>query len=60
MVRNISGYNRHVKKHLREYPYRVAMRALREGRDNNPAHEEIFNSLISGFKKKNQRWDRTG
>ena len=34
------------------------MRALLEGRDNNPAHEEFFNSLISGLKKKNQCWDR--
>jgi len=37
----------------------IAMRALLEGRDNNPAHEEFFNSLISGLKKKNQCWDRT-
>ena len=35
------------------------MRALLEGRDNNPAREELFNSLISGLKKKNQCWDRT-
>ena len=28
-------------------------------KDNNPAHEEFFNSLISGLKKKNQCWDRT-
>jgi hypothetical protein len=27
------------------------LRALFEGRDNNPAHEEFFNSLISGLKK---------
>jgi hypothetical protein len=37
----------------------IALRALFEGRDNNPAHEEFFNSsLISGLKKKNQCWDR--
>jgi hypothetical protein len=34
------------------------LRALFEGRDNNPAHEEFFDSLISGLKKKNQWWDR--
>jgi hypothetical protein len=32
--------------------------ALFEGRDNNRAHEEFFNTLISGLKKKNQRGDR--
>jgi hypothetical protein len=32
------------------------MRALFEGRDNNPAHDEFFNSLISDLKKKNQVW----
>ena len=38
--------------------YTIALRALFEGRDNNPAHEEFFNSLISALKKKNQCWDR--
>jgi hypothetical protein len=27
------------------------LRALFEGRDNNPAHEEFFNSLISKIKE---------
>jgi hypothetical protein len=35
------------------------MRAILEGRDNNPAHKEFFNLLISDLKKKNQCWDRT-
>ena len=34
------------------------MRALLEGRDNNLAHEESFNSLITGLKKKIQCWDK--
>ena len=35
-----------------------ALRALREGRNTNPAHEDAFNSLISDLKKKNLQWDR--
>jgi len=37
------------------------MRALVEGRDNNPTHKDFFNSLISDLKlkKKNMCWDRT-
>ena len=38
-------------KHRKRQPYTIALRALFEGRDNNPAHEEFFNSLISGLKK---------
>ena len=36
----------------------LRLRALFEGRDNNPAREEFYNSLISGLKKKNQCWAR--
>jgi len=31
------------------------MRALRKGRDNNPAHENAFNSLISDLKRRKIR-----
>jgi hypothetical protein len=34
------------------------MRALCDGRDNNPTHKETFNTFISELKKKNPRWDR--
>ena len=30
---------------MKEYNYIKALRALREGRNNNPAHKEAFNSL---------------
>ena len=47
------------------YSYHIAMRALLEGRDNNPAQEESFNSLISGLnslvtdlQNANKKWHR--
>jgi hypothetical protein len=46
------------RKHRKRHSYTIALRALFESRDNNPAHEEFFNSLISSLKKKNQCWDR--
>ena len=58
MVRNINVYNKHVKKHMKEYSYLKALRALREGRNTNPAHKDAFNSLISDLRKKNPQWDR--
>jgi hypothetical protein len=48
--------NIHVKKHKREYTYIKALGALREGRNNNPAHKDAFNSRISDLKKKNPYW----
>ena len=36
----------------------ILLRALREGRNTNPAHKDAFNSLISDLKKKNPHWDR--
>ena len=59
MVRNVNVYNRHVKKHLKENNYIKALRALHEGRNNNLAHKQAFNSLISDLKKKNPKWSRT-
>ena len=50
--------NKHVKKHLKEYNYMKALRALREGRNTNPAHKDAFNLLISDLRKKNPQWDR--
>jgi len=58
MVSNITVYNKHVKNHKKKYKYMQALRALREGRNTNPAHEDAFNSLISDLKKKNLQWDR--
>jgi hypothetical protein len=58
MVRNVNVYNKHIKKHMKEYNYIKALRALREGRNTNPAHKGAFNSLISDLKKKNPHWDR--
>ena len=58
MVRNINVYNKHLKKQMKEYSYMKALRALREGRNTNPAHKYAFNSLISDLKRKNPYWDR--
>ncbi len=58
MERNVHVYNKHVKKHMKEYSYIKALRALCEGRTTNPAHKDAFNSLISHLKKKNPHWDR--
>ena len=35
-----------------------ALRALREGRNTNPAHKDAFNSFNSDLKKKNPHWER--
>ena len=40
------------------WSYMKALRALREGRNTNPAHKYAFNSLISDLKRKNPYWDR--
>jgi hypothetical protein len=58
MVRILNLYDKCIRKHRKRHFYTIALRTLFEGKDNNPAHEEFFNSLISGFKKKNQCWDR--
>jgi hypothetical protein len=43
---------------MNECSYMKAIRALREGRNTNPAHKDAFNSLISDLKKKNPHWNR--
>ena len=54
MATNINVYNKHIKKHMKEYNYMKALRALREGRNvTNPAHKDPFISLISDLKNKN-------
>ena len=58
MATNINVYNKHIKKHMKEYNYMKALRALREGRNTNPAHKDAFNLLISDLRKKNPQWDR--
>ena len=35
------------------------MRALCDGRENNPTHKETFNTFVSELKKKNPKWERT-
>ena len=58
VVKNINVYNQHVKKHMKEYSYLEALRALCEGRNTNPAHKDAFNLLISALRKKNPQWNR--
>jgi hypothetical protein len=58
IVRNLNFYEKYIRNDRKRRSHAIALRALFEGRDNNPAHEEFFNSLISGLKKKNQCWDR--
>ena len=52
ILRNLNHVNRRVRKHTKRSSYTLAMRALVEGRDNNPAHKEFFNSLISDLKRR--------
>ena len=47
MVRNINVYNKHLKKQMKEYSYMKALRALREGRNTNPAHKDSFLTHLS-------------
>ena len=56
MVRNLNSYDKYIRKHRKRHSYTIALRALFEGKDNNPAHEEFFNSLISSLKK-NQKYN---
>jgi hypothetical protein len=58
MVRNINLYNKQDKNHKKKYNCNEAIRALREGRNTNPAHKDALNSLISDLKKKNPHWGR--
>ena len=59
MVRNLNSYDKYIRKHRKRHSYTIALRALFEGSDNNPAHEEFFNSLISGLKEEKSvlGWD---
>ena len=43
---------------MKEHSYLKALRALREGRNTNPARKDAFNLLISDLRKKNSLWDR--
>ena len=52
MVRNIKVYNKHVKQHRKEHSYIKASRALRDGKNTNPAHKVAFDSLISDLRRK--------
>ena len=58
MARNLHSYDKYIRQHRKRHSCTIALRALFEGRDNNPAREEFYNSLISGLKKKNQCWAR--
>ena len=56
----ICSFKQHVKVCKKEATYKVAMKALCDGRDNNPTHKETFklNKFISELKKKNPKWDK--
>ncbi len=43
---------------MKEYNYIKALRALREGRNTNPAHKQAFNSLISDLKKEKSEMEQ--
>jgi hypothetical protein len=43
------------KKHVKEYSYLEALRALREGRNTNPAHEDAFKTYLSLIKRRKIR-----
>ena len=47
-----------MSKSIWKNSYLKASRALRDGRNTNPAHKDAFNSLISNLRKKNPQWDR--
>jgi len=53
----ICSFKQHVRVCKKEATYKAAMKALCDGRDNNPTHKEIFNKFISELKKKNPKWD---
>ena len=46
MARNRIVYNKHVKKHMKKYSYVNALKALRKGRNTNPAHTCDKDALI--------------
>ena len=46
MTRNTNVYNKHVKKHMKKYSYVNALKALRKGRNTNPAHTCDKDALI--------------
>ena len=43
----ICSFKQHVKVCKKEVTYKVAMRALCDGRDNNPTHKETFSINLS-------------
>ena len=47
-----------MSKSIWKNSYLKASRALRDGRNTNPAHKDALNSLISDLKKKNLQGDR--
>jgi len=59
MVRNDNNYIKHVKVHKRKTNFMTALETLRKCRNDNPAYEDAFNSLIYDLKKKNPKWGRT-
>jgi len=53
----ICSFKQNVKVCKKDATYRDAIRALCDGRDNNPTHKETFNKFIAELKKKNPKWD---
>ena len=47
-----------MSKSIWKNSYLKASRALRDGRNTNPAHKDAFNSLTSDLKKENPHWGR--
>ena len=54
----ICSFKQHVKVCKKEATYKVAMKALCDGRGNNPTHKETCNKFISELKKKNPNSDK--
>ena len=48
----ICSFKQHVKVCKKEATYKAAMKALCDGRDNNPTHKETFNKFISDLRRK--------
>ena len=53
MMRNLNGYNGQVKQYMKEYLFKVAMRALCDGRDNNTV---VYKKELCG-RWKVTRWE---
>ena len=46
MARNLHSYDKYIRQHRKRHSCTIALRALFEGRDNNPAHYSHYISFI--------------